>query len=457
MRKFLLFLLLIFVLSAFAYARREIFFQQAKSLLEQKLAKSLPCKLSIGKIRAGLLYGLILENLKVSFPQYSVACNIEIDQARVNYNLWQANMGKLASRDLIFFLEGGRISFVDSYPLLKNLQGKVLLSQEGVIFEDIEATARDNPRNIVKFYGDISQNRLSLTVNLEHLKFGNFDVLTNLALTLVKKTGLQSKAQKFSGMLKTYGSVLNNRPFPEVSAYFEAGDEKLRILSFSLGDSYDLRGVVNLSSPFEADLSLNFYEAAMDELIARLQPSEEPDFSGLLNGWIRITGELARPKVEGYLEAKDGHLGDLNFVSADIHLKGRYPTILIADSRICREEDYFIMEGEMDFTNLENRNFMDLRFSADKGMLWQGWDITRSAEDRVHMSKSIADDFRVTFDTFTQPLGAGAGYMEGDIQGFADPYTNELGLEYRVFGDKLLKLRLKKEEEILGVERRIKF
>ncbi|GAH19046.1 unnamed protein product, partial [marine sediment metagenome] len=274
------------------------------------------------------------------------------------------------------------------------------------------------------------------------------------------------KTQKICGTLKTYGSVLNKRPFPELNSSFEIQDAKLRILTFSLGDSYDLRGIVSLSRPFNVDLSLNFYQAAPSELISRFgwgaqgEPGfgEQPDFSGLINGLIKITGDINRPKVEGYLEAREGRIGGLSFVSADINIKGRYPRILIVDSRICREEDFFIVEGEMDFANLprlcaasgrglKQEDFLDIRIKADRGMLWQGWDITRRPENQVHMSKSIADDLKITFDSF----------MEDASEGFGGNYTNELGLEYKIFGDKLLKLRLRKAEGILGLERKIKF
>lgn len=492
-RKVLIFLLVILCLAVFVYARRERLFQQAKNLIKQNLEKSFPCELSIGRIRAGLFYGLVLENLKISFPQVlDVDIDIKVDQAWADYNLWQYvfsgsdnrqkdirtlrlispdfNISYPAQRrtqgvilssvaqetelpkfvslgDFAFVLEDGRISLQNMPPIVKDLQGRVILSQEGLYFQDIKGTIKDNLPNILKFYGELTEKRLSLTANLDHVKFGNFDLLTNLTLSLDKRIEPVDQAAKIYGTFKTYGSVLDNRPFSELSSAFEIQDKKLRILSLTFGDNYDLRGVVDLSAPFSADLSLNLFQAAPHELISQFTFPEQPDFSGLVNGLIKITGELRQPKIEGYLEARDGHLSDFSFVSADINIRGRYPRISIADSRICREEDSFIMEGEIDFTDLERQDYLELRIEPDSGLFWQGWDIARRQEDRVHMSKSIADDVKVTFDTFMQDEGID----------YEDSYTNELGLEYRIFGEQLLKLRLRKEEEILGVERRIRF
>lgn len=447
-RKVAIFLVVVSTLIIFAYARKEIFFQKAKRLIEQNLEKSLPCEFSIGRLRSGLLYGLVLENLEISFPEetFGLALKMKIEQALINYD----SMNKI-------HLAGGQISFGQSPPLLRNLQGELLFNHKELYLQDIAATFKNNPRKTLKIYGRLSQDKLALTANLEHLKAGNFDILTNLSLALDRRDDLQANTPKISGTLKSYGSVLNNRPLPELNSSFEIQDEKLRILSFSLGDSYDLRGIVSLAAPVSADLSLNFHQAAPHELIpqftqplnggAGLSLSEQPNFSGLVNGLIKITGDMRQPKIDGYLEVKQGHLGDLTFVSADINIEGQYPRIAVVDSRICREEDSFLMEGEIDFTNLAGQRAMDIELKADKGMLWQGWDITRGRENQVHMSKSIAEDLKVTFDSFA----------EEQAVGFEEDYINELGLEYRVFGDKLLRVRLRKEEGILGVERRIKF
>ena len=490
-RKFVIFLLLIFTIALFAYVRREVLFRQAKNLIKQNLEKSLLCELSVGTIKAGLFYGLLLENLEISFPQghFGLALKIKVDQALVDYNLWQhvftgrkykdfhtlrlisptINLSyaplsergeRLPStinerlpntinllRNFVFTLEDGQFSLGNNLPLIKNLQGRILLSQNGLIFEDIKASLKENSRNALNIYGELSEDHLCLTTNLEHLKIENFDVLSNLNLTLNKRLKPQDGTQNVSGSFKTYGSVINKRPFPELSSSFEIRDGRLRILSFSLGDNYNLRGIVNLSAPFDADLSLNFYQAVPSELIAQFSFPEQPNFSGLFNGLIKITGQLCQPKVEGYLEVNQGRIGELNFVSADINIKGRYPKISIVDSRICREDDSFIMEAEVDFSELGQQDSLSLRLKPDKGIFWQGWDITRLRENQLHMSKSISDGVKVTFDTF----------MEDDSENYQDNYINELGLEYRIFGDKLLKLRLRKEEEILGVERRIKF
>lgn len=507
-RKLIIFLLLISTMAVFAYVKREIFFQQAKKIIKQNLEKNFPpAQLSIGKIRAGLFYGLVLENLEINFPQISgLIFDIKVDQAFIDYNFWEAIFsdrkediqqlrlisptirlsyprGKqtnftpspvsrgmspnFAPSEFALVLEDGRISFAKSssgaqrldkpsscaqgldkpnFPI-KNLQGRILLRKEGLYFQDFTASVNDNSPNTLKVYGELSEERLSFTASLEHVKIANFDILTNFSFTLDKRRNLQDETDKFYGTLKTYGSVLNNRPFPELNSSFEIQDEKLRLLTFSLGDNYDLRGIVSLSAPFNVDLSLNFYQAAPSELISQFGSLEKANFAGLLNGLIKVTGAIDRPKIEGYLEVRDGYLGDLSFISADINIKGQYPRIFLVDSRILREEDSFLLEGEIDFTDLEKQNFLDISVEPDKAIFWQGWDITRSRENQVHMSKSIADDVKVTFDT---SIGEGS-------RSYGSNYANELGLEYKIFGDKLLKLRLRKDEGILGLERRFSF
>lgn len=454
LRRRLLIVLLLSALAAFGYVRKEIFFQQAKKALQNNLGKSLSCRFSIGDIRIGRFHNLILEDLELAFPQgQNPALEIKVKEARVAYNLWEAifSTNLKTGKDFVLLLQDGQIS-VNRRPWLKNLQGRLIVRQNDLYFQNFRARVSGAPANKVKLYGQLVNDELSLTASLEHFKVNNYDLLTNLNLTLNKKSNPRDKTFKISGALTTYGSVLNNRPLPELNSSFEIQDNKLSISTFSLGDNYDLRGVVNLNPPFEADLSLNFYQAAPSELVRQFNPELAANFSGLLNGLIKISGELAHPKVEGYLEAKHGRLGDVNFASADISIKGQYPQVSIVEARFLREEGSFLMEGEIDFSNLfkpdtagpaQGKGFADLKFKADKGIIWQGWDITRGRSSQLHAAKNISDNVKITFETS----------VDDEVKVNDNSKANELGLEY----GKIIKLRLKEDEEILGVEKRVRF
>lgn len=489
-KRFIISLLMIFILAAFIYVRKETFLQQAKRLISRNLEKSLMCKFSFAEINPGVFGGLVLKDLEMVFPQSSgLIFKLQVEEAFIDYNLkeiffskekkkvrslrlisptinvtysqapleglvpfeneriYQKNRPGFPRQDFLLFLENGEISVGKTRLLLKNLHGRLRLNETGLYLEDIIGSLSNSTQETFKLYGQLTSSGLDLTASFEHAKIGDFDILTNLSLNISKAPSLPGRPTKITGVFKTYGSVLNYQPCPELTSTFEIQGDRLRILSFSLGDSYDLRGVVNLEDPFIADLSLNFYQAPVADLVALFISPEEVNFSGLVNGLIRATGELKRLKFDGYLQAANGHFGKLDFVSADVNIEGRYPRILISDSRIQREQGVFFMEGEINLAQLEQQDALDVHLTADKGIVWQGWDITRSQEDQVHMSKDIPGDLKITFDAF----------MQDKLISYATTDRNELGLEYRIFGNKILKLRLKKDEGILGFERRVRF
>lgn len=430
--------------------------RQVNKWVKYKLEKELPCKISIGAVHPHLRYGVSLEDVKIDIPcGANLAFNIDIDRAFLKYNLWEAllfNRKKdihKTAEELTIFLERGQVSLKDTAYALKNLRGKLVLNQDGLCFQDMQGSLNGIPGQSLAFSGQLTRQQFSSTFHFNHFKINGFDILTNLVVTLNKTTDIQDRVPKLCAILKTYGTVIDNHPFPELNASLQMRDKRLRVLSFSLGENYDLRGIVNLETPYDADLSLNFHQARPNELIALLLfsgDSRPPDFSGVINGLIKISGPLERPNVEGYLEAKQGHIGELDFLWANVNIKGRYPRVLIRDSRICREEGSFIIEGEMDLSELKKQNF-NINIEPDKGIFWQGWDVTRKRANQVHVSKNIADDFKVTFDSF----------MKNQTISAQDDSKNELALEYKMQGNQLLKLRIRGEEEIVGIERRTKF
>lgn len=460
-QKFLLFLgVMIILLGAGGYLYNEEILQHLKQQVNKwvkyKLEKELPCRISIGAVHPHWRYGVSLEDVKIGIPcGANCGFNVDIDQAFLKYNLWEAllfNRKKdiqKPAEDLIIFLGRGEISLTDTPYALKNLQGKLIFNQDGLTIQDMQGSLNGSAEQTITFSGQLNQEQCSGTFHFNHFKFDKFDILTNLVLTLNKTTDSYDQNPKIRATLKTYGTVINHQPFSELNASLEVKDTNLRVFSFSIGKGYDLRGIVNLNPPYNADLSLNFHQAEPNELIAQLFPAEnfrQPDFSGVLNGLIKISGPLERPNIEGYLEAKQGRIGELDFLWANMNIKGRYPRVLISDSRICREEGSFIVEGEMDISEFKKENF-NINIEPEKGIFWQGWDVTRKRANQVHVSKNIAEDFKVTFDSF----------MKNKTANPHDDEKSELALEYKIQGNQLLKLRLREEEEIVGIERRIRF
>ncbi|MFH1046328.1 MAG: hypothetical protein V1727_05115 [Candidatus Omnitrophota bacterium] len=466
------------------YSRREAFLAKATALIEERLQKNLQCQLSIKQLSPNILSDVAMKDLTMSFTQASgLTFNLKVKEARLDYSLQQLlfsnpqemmmlrligpslsisyqpqqaeqapsvemaapclNLAGLELGNLVFLLEDGEISLNGAPAFLKNVQGRMLLQKDSFYFKDIKASLLNNPANSLKVYGEFTKDEVFITAQLEHLQLKDFDIITNVSFTLNKKVPIGEQEELLSGNLKSYGSVLNNRPFPEVNAAFELKESALRILTCTIGEEYDLRGIVTLKPQVLADLSLSLFQAAPHELVAQFLYPERPDFSGLTNGLVKISGPLNALTYDGYLEVTNGHMGELKFVSANINIKGQYPKIYFVDSRFSREEDSLIMNGEIDLTKPEN---FSLVFGLDQGIYWQGWDINRNY-DTVRMTRDIAEDVKVSFDTS----------IDENSSGYEDVYTNELGVAYKVFGDQALKLRIKKDEGILGIERRIKF
>ena len=82
-----------------------------------------------------------------------------------------------------------------------------------------------------------------------------------------------------------------------------------------------------------------------------------------------------------------------------------------------------------------------------KTIAWDDWDITKTGTDELSMTKDISDRMRIGFKTMARdPLTT---YYDRDN-------PEEMSLEYKM-GLENLKMKLKENEEFLGIEHNIKF
>ena len=253
----------------------------------------------------------------------------------------------------------------------------------------------------------------------------------------------------FSGKLFSRGITLDSNPVKAIRGSFKIREDKLEIESLRLGTSYELKGTSSLVRPFMTDFRFEIKRADIKDLaiIARLK---NPDIAlGIMNGAFNIKGPLANLFSDGILESRNGKIGPVGYDLASIRFEGLGPIINIVDSRVKQNSGTLTMEGYMDLRNIKEGNLLDgLSVKSDmKTILWDGWDITKEGTDKLSMTKEVSDKVRIGFKTMTR-----------------EPFTTyqdkenpeEMSLEYKM-GAENLKMRLKENEEFLGVEHNVKF
>ncbi|MEA3560404.1 MAG: hypothetical protein U9R31_01340, partial [Candidatus Omnitrophota bacterium] len=161
----------------------------------------------------------------------------------------------------------------------------------------------------------------------------------------------------------------------------------------------------------------------------------------------RLSGPLANPEVKGRFESKNGFLTKLgNYDSMNVNLNGNAKFLTIHESRIYRGKGSFTVDGEINF---EKKNiFEDIKVTAKSGILvWSGWEVSREkAGHEVRLGRDIGEDFRINFKTYLDEKTN--SYHTGE---------HEVELEYMLSNEKSFKMRMKEDENFLGLEHKIKF
>lgn len=302
-------------------------------------------------------------------------------------------------------------------------------------------------RFIIPFQGNIDfRDRIfALALKLNHLRFDELDVTTELSLEggLVKKedgTGL------IAGEISTKNSIIDYKPFKELLGSYLIEEGILKIPSLALGDSYRLTGAVELTRPFLADLTIWIDGADMMDLLVFCKDIKEDALSGRIEGEFRVKGPLASPQVMGRCLVKDGNFGDLEYGSMWVDLEGKGRVIAIKDSKIYQKEGFLTMEGEIDLARANVCEGVKI-ISCEERVVWRGWDITKPWDSlELKMGKTVGEDFRINFKT----------YLKDELSAQATS-RDEVALEYKLNDSESIKIHLREDEEVLGVEHKFKF
>ena len=199
----------------------------------------------------------------------------------------------------------------------------------------------------------LAKDQYYLLVNVNHLRTSIFDLSTEFETTIGVKNLDRTAQRSFQGQISSRYSLINYKPFRELSGFFEMRDKTLYLESLSLG-GVTLNGYIELMSPYRVDFSLILKEIKMADFLAFWGGDEDINSQGLVSGHILVSGFLNQLGLKGSLASYNGFVDQLSFDSIILNLEGIYPVIHLANSTVAQTDGMaFNIEGDFDLTHKE--------------------------------------------------------------------------------------------------------
>ena len=287
---------------------------------------------------------------------------------------------------------------------------------------------------------------------VSELKVDNLDLKgAFVSGNLILKARLLKDNGGMTGKLYSNDMTLNSKPLPELSVFFKLTKDKIRIYSMNFGKSYSLKGTVGLKEPFETNLYFEILRANLRDLAIVTNARHPNVVAGIMNGLLSIKGPIKNLESSGFIGGRSGKIGPIWYDTADLRIQGVGPIINIVESRIRQNQATFTMEGYLDLRNIANSNPMaGIKVKSDMRMIvWDGWDISKDGSDSLKMVKDIGDRVSVGFKTVARE----------DLPSFQKKENmDEMSMEYKLDDTgQAFQMKLKENEEFLGIEHKKKF
>lgn len=297
--------------------------------------------------------------------------------------------------------------------------------------------------------GDFSKlPYFTLSINANHLKLMGFDLLSNYTINGKLDYGSERKFESVTGDFSTSGSIINYNPIREIKGAYEIKDGKLKLNGVNYGDVAFASGSVAFSGKNDVDIHLKFKGAQLAGLTDLM--TEKDMLSGLAFGDIFIRGELGKEmRIEGQLEFLDGNISFVRYNSAKLTLKGKGSILEFIDSKVYTDEGTLMLEGTLDLADLgTSRIFRNIEIKSDPStVVWAGINVIKTPSGEEYVTgANLNEQFRVNFKTYEA--------QQTDRQ---SPKQDEVQLEYSLGKPGNLKVKMREDDEFVGVEHKVRF
>ncbi|MFA5335676.1 MAG: hypothetical protein WC324_02025 [Candidatus Omnitrophota bacterium] len=297
--------------------------------------------------------------------------------------------------------------------------------------------------------GDLSKlPNFSLEISANHLKVFGFDVMSNYMINGKLSYGAGNRLESVSGDFSTSGSIISYDPIREVKGAYEFKDGKLKLTGVNYGDVLIANASVSLEGKRDIDIRLKFKGAQLGGLTDLV--TEKGMLSGTVMGDIYIRGELGKEmNIDGQIEFLNGNISIIRYNTAKINVRGRGSRLEFIDSKVYTDSETLVLEGAIDMADLGTpRVFNNIEIkSGQNEVVWAGVNVTKTlAGDEYVTGTNLNEQFRVNFKTYEA--------QNADQQRIG---RDEMDLEYNLGAPANLKVKMKEEDEFIGVEHKVRF
>ncbi|NQT46756.1 MAG: hypothetical protein HQ593_04680 [Candidatus Omnitrophica bacterium] len=299
----------------------------------------------------------------------------------------------------------------------------------------------------------------TITTKVRHCEVGGVDILGDLEVEgdiHIEKGSLK----EFSATCSVVNPIVDYKPIKETTFDISASGGTLYLDKLQFGDDISAAGSASLSEPYDIILQVDLHSRDLNSLFSfvkkDLNNSGGDLISGSMEGKLILKGPAVSPQLTGALVLREGNIGEMDFDSMNVELKGKGPLIEIADSRINRQNGCLFMDGEFDLRKLRQGDaFDDIKITADQNaIIWKGWDISKDrSEKKLSLKKDIDKEFEVSFKTSMSDKEA-IYDSEGEPE---DGDDSRFELMYEIKKGDKFKVQLEEDDEFVGLEHKMQF
>ncbi len=197
------------------------------------------------------------------------------------------------------------------------------------------------------------EQAIDVQVDLEKIHTSLFDISTQINILFQYKTLENRQFPLVHGNIKSQYTLLNQKPFRELSGEFAIFDNQIKLNTITFGN-IAVQGEVGIGYPFSQNVSIMLSSISLDQFLNFWVQEKTFESDGLLSGEIKIKGNIESLNLRGNLDSYDGFIKETFFNHIRLNIAGVYPQMQITKSILSKADGLsYMFEGPFDLSKVK--------------------------------------------------------------------------------------------------------